>query len=138
MAEAIKITLGSAFPLKEELRMEVKGRDLVTGLPRVMEITSEEIRTALEEALVQIVDTVKMTLERTPPELAADIVERGIMMAGGTSLLKGLDQRLREETGVPVNLAEDPLICVVMGAGRVLDESLDDLKKLTVQEKEYF
>jgi rod shape-determining protein MreB len=138
MAETIKITMGSAHALPEELRMDVKGRDLVTGLPRVMEISSEEIRAALEEPLAQVVDTVKMTLERTPPELAADIVERGIMLAGGTSLLKGLDQRLREETGVPVNLAEDPLVCVVMGAGRVLDESLDDLKKLTVQEKEYF
>ena len=118
--------------------MEVKGRDLVTGLPRTLEVSSDEIRTAIEEPVVQIIDAVKMTLERTPPELSADIVERGIMLAGGTSLLKGMEERLREETGVPVNLSEDPLTCVVMGAGRVLDESLEDLKKLVIAEKEYF
>jgi rod shape-determining protein MreB and related proteins len=137
-AEEIKIYMGSAYPLKEEMKMEIKGRDLVTGLPRMMEITSEEIRSSLEEPLVQIIDAVKMTLEKTPPELSADIVERGIVLAGGTSLLKNLDLRLREETGVPVNVAEDPLVAVVMGAGRVLDESIEDLKKIVLPEKEYF
>lgn len=137
-AEDIKINIGSAFPLKQELKMEIKGRDLVTGLPRTMSITSQEVRGALEEPLQRIIDAVKATLEKTPPELSADIVERGIFLAGGTALLKNLDQRLREETGVPVNLAEDPLTCVVMGAGRVLDESTEDLLKLVRPEKEFF
>jgi rod shape-determining protein MreB len=137
-AEDIKINVGSAFPLKQELKMQVKGRDLVTGLPRTLEISSQEIRSALEEPLQRIIDAVKATLERTPPELSADIVERGIILAGGTALLKNLDQRLREETGVPVNLAEDPLTCVVMGAGRVLDESTEELLKLVRPEKEFF
>ena len=137
-AEDIKINIGSAFPLKQELKMEIKGRDLVTGLPRTMTITSQEVRSALEEPLQRIIDAVKQTLEKTPPELSADIVERGIFLAGGTALLKNLDQRLREETGVPVNLAEDPLTCVVMGAGRVLDESTEDLLKLVRPEKEFF
>jgi rod shape-determining protein MreB len=137
-AENIKINIGSAHPLKQELRMEIKGRDLVTGLPRTLEVTSQEIRGALQEPLQRIIDAVKITLEKTPPELSADIVERGIFLAGGTALLKNLDQRLREETGVPVNLAEDPLTCVVMGAGRVLDESTEELLKLVRPEKEYF
>ncbi len=137
-AEDVKINIGSAYPLKQELKMEIKGRDLVTGLPRTLEISSQEVRGALEEPLQRIIDAVKSTLERTPPELSADIVERGIFLAGGTALLKNLDQRLREETGVPVNLAEDPLTCVVMGAGRVLDESTEDLLKLVRPEKEFF
>jgi rod shape-determining protein MreB and related proteins len=135
-AEDVKIKMGSAFPLKQEMEMEVKGRDLVTGLPKTLEITSEEIRGSLEEPLSAIVETIKMTLERTPPELAADIVDRGIIMAGGTSQLRGLDIRLREATGVPVNLAEDPTTCVVMGSGKVLDESIDVLKKIVVGEKD--
>ena len=137
-AEDIKINIGSAFPLKQELTMQIKGRDLVTGLPRSLSVSSQEIRGALEEPLQRIIDAVKSTLERTPPELSADIVERGIFLAGGTALLKNLDQRLREETGVPVNLAEDPLTCVVMGAGRVLDESTEELLKLVRPEKEFF
>ncbi len=137
-AEEVKIYLGSAYPLKEELKLDVRGRDLVTGLPRTLEISSQEIRGAMEEPLVQVIDTIKMTLERTPPELAADIVDRGIFLAGGTSLLKNLDQRLREETGVPVNIAEDPLTCVVMGAGRVLDESYEVLRNLVLPDKDYF
>jgi rod shape-determining protein MreB len=137
-SEDIKIHIGSAFPLKQELKMQIKGRDLVTGLPRTLEISSQEIRGALEEPMQRIIDCVKLTLEKTPPELSADIVERGIFLAGGTALLKGLDQRLREETGVPVNLAEDPLTCVVMGAGRVLDESTEELLKLVRPEKEFF
>ena len=130
--------MGSAYPLKEELKMEIKGRDLVTGLPRTLEINSVEIRSAIEEPLIQVIDAIKMTLERTPPELAADIVERGIVLAGGTCLLKNLDQRLREETGVPLNLAEDPLTCVVHGAGRILDESIEELRKIVLPEKEHF
>jgi rod shape-determining protein MreB len=137
-SEEVKIQIGSAFALDQELKMEIKGRDLVTGLPRMLEIGSEEIRGALEEPLQNIIDAIKVTLERTPPELAADIVERGILLGGGTALLKGLDQRLREETGVPVNLAEDPLTCVVMGAGRVLDESTEDLLKLVRPDKDFF
>jgi rod shape-determining protein MreB len=137
-AEDVKITVGSAHPLASELRMDIKGRDLVTGLPRTLGITSQEIRGALEEPLVQIIDAIKIVLEKTPPELAADIVERGIFLAGGTSLLKNLDQRLREETGVPVNIAEDPLTCVVHGAGRMLDEKEEVLRALALPEKEYF
>ncbi len=136
-AEDIKIQIGSAFPLEQELRMQIKGRDLVTGLPKSIELRSEEIREALEEPLIPIIETIKMTLERTPPELAADIVDRGIILAGGSSLLKNLDERLRDETGVPVNLADDPTTAVAMGAGKLLDESLDLLKRISVLEKEY-
>ncbi|HVM32201.1 MAG TPA: rod shape-determining protein [bacterium] len=136
-AEDIKIQIGSAFPLEQELRMQIKGRDLVTGLPKSIELRSEEIREALEEPLIPIIETIKMTLERTPPELAADIVDRGIILAGGSSLLKNLDERLRDETGVPVNLADDPSTAVAMGAGKLLDESIDLLKRISVLEKEY-
>lgn len=136
-AEDIKIQIGSAFPLEQELRMQIKGRDLVTGLPKSIELRSEEIREALEEPLIPIIETIKMTLERTPPELAADIADRGIILAGGSSLLKNLDERLRDETGVPVNLADDPTTAVAMGAGKLLDESLDLLKRISVLEKEY-
>lgn len=136
-AEEIKIQIGSAFPLEQELRMPVKGRDLVTGLPKTVELKSEEIREALEEPLQPIIETIKTTLEKTPPELAADIVDRGIILAGGSSLLKNLDERLRDETGVPVNLADDPTTAVAMGCGKLLDESLDFLKKISVLEKEY-
>jgi rod shape-determining protein MreB len=136
-AEDIKIQIGSAFPLEQELRMQCKGRDLVTGLPKTIELTSEEIRGALEEPLLQIIETIKMTLERTPPELAADIVDRGIILAGGSSLLKNLDERLRDETGVPVNLADDPSTAVAMGVGQLLDRSMDFLKRISVLEKEY-
>jgi rod shape-determining protein MreB len=136
-AEDIKIQIGSAFPLEQELRMQCKGRDLVTGLPKTIELTSEEIRGALEEPLLQIIEAIKMTLERTPPELAADIVDRGIILAGGSSLLKNLDERLRDETGVPVNLADDPSTAVAMGVGQLLDRSMDFLKRISVLEKEY-
>src|SRR5207249_349799 len=105
---------------------------------RTLDISSEEIRGALEEPLVQIIDAIKIVLEKTPPELASDIVERGIFLAGGTSLLKSLDIRLREETGVPVFVAEDPLTCVVKGAGRMLDEKDEVLRNLALPEKEYF
>jgi rod shape-determining protein MreB len=137
-AEDIKIEIGSAFPLEQELRMQIKGRDLVTGLPKTIELTSEEIRGALEEPLIPIIETIKMTLERTPPELAADIVDRGIILAGGSSLLKNLDERLRDETGVPVNLADDPTRAVANGVGKLLDdENRDFLRRISVLEREY-
>jgi len=126
-AEEIKIRIGSAYPLKEELTLEVKGRDLVAGLPKTVAITSQEIRKALQETLGVIVEAVKSTLERTPPELSADIMERGIMMAGGGAMLRGMDRLLSEETGLPVNLDEDPTSTVVLGTGKVLDE-IDILK----------
>jgi rod shape-determining protein MreB len=122
-AENLKIELGSAWPSEgEELQTEIRGRDLVSGLPRQVILTEEEVREALAEPLAAIVLAVRTTLERTPPELAADIVERGIMLAGGGALLRGLDQRLREETHMPVYVAENPLECVAVGAGRSLDE----------------
>jgi len=130
-AEEIKIKIGSAYPLEEKQEMEVKGRDLVAGIPKVLIINDEEIREALSEPVSTIVETVKITLERTPPELAADIVDKGIVMAGGSSLLKGLDLLLREETGLPIIVAEDPLSAVALGTGKALDE-LDLLKKVSI------
>jgi rod shape-determining protein MreB len=126
-AEEIKIRIGSAFPLKEELEMQVKGRDQVMGLPKILTITSEEIREALKEPVSAIVDAVRITLERTPPELSADIVDRGVVLAGGGALLRGLDQLLSKETGLHVTVAEDPLTAVVLGTGRYL-EALRSLK----------
>ena len=121
-AEEIKICLGSAFP-EEELRfMQVKGRDVVAGVPRTVEVNSEEIREALEEPVSTICEAVRISLERTPPELASDIVDRGIMLSGGGALLRGLDSLLHKETGVPIYIAEDPLSGTVMGAGKVLQE----------------
>jgi rod shape-determining protein MreB and related proteins len=126
-AELIKMSIGTAYPTDEAMTMEIKGRDLVAGVPRTLTITSDEIRDAIAEPVNGIVDAVKMTLERTPPELAGDIADRGIVLAGGGALLKNLDTLLREETGLPVFLAEDPLSSVVMGAGKAL-ESLDMLR----------
>jgi rod shape-determining protein MreB len=130
-AEQIKIEVGSAHPDGEVRSMEVKGRDLVTGIPKTLEIDSNEIRDALSEPVNTIVEAVRIALERTPPELAADIVDKGIVLAGGGANLKNLDVLLREETGLPVVIAEDPLSCVVLGSGKVLDE-LDLLKRVTV------
>ncbi|MGH7878279.1 MAG: rod shape-determining protein, partial [Candidatus Binataceae bacterium] len=130
-AELIKITIGSAYPGNEIQTMEIKGRDLVAGVPKIIEITDEEIREALMEPVHQVVESVRIALERTPPELASDIVEKGIVLAGGGSLLRNLDVLLREETGLPVTLADDPLTAVVMGAGKVLDE-LSLLRDVTV------
>jgi rod shape-determining protein MreB len=127
-AEEVKISIGSAFPQPEEKSMEVKGRDQNTGLPRTVEVSSEEIRLALSEPLKEIIDIVKQTLEDTPPELAADLVDRGIVLAGGGALLSGFPELLGQETDLPVNLANDPLTCVVMGAGKYL-ETLDTIKK---------
>jgi rod shape-determining protein MreB len=121
-AEQLKIELGSAFRLEEEESAEIRGRDLVTGLPKTVVITSEEIREAISVPVNAIVEAVTETLDRTPPELAADIIERGMVLAGGGALLQGLDQRLRLETGVPVHIAENPLTCVAIGSGRYLEE----------------
>ncbi len=130
-AELIKITIGSAYPGNKIETMEIRGRDLVAGVPRIIEIIDEEIREALMEPVHQVVESVRIALERTPPELASDIVEKGIVLAGGGSLLRNLDVLLREETGLPVTLADDPLTAVVMGAGKVLDE-LTLLRDVTV------
>jgi rod shape-determining protein MreB len=130
-AEQLKMDLGSAFPLKEEMKVEIKGRDLIEGVPRTLAITDEEIREALAEPVSTIVEAVRMALERTPPELSADIMDKGIVLSGGGSLLRGLDQRLRNETGLPVVLAEDPLSSVVLGTGRVL-EDIDLLRKVSI------
>jgi len=128
-AEQIKIGIGTAYPTDEVMTMEIKGRDLVAGVPRTLTVTSDEVREALSEPINGIVDAIKMTLERTPPELAGDIADRGIVLAGGGALLKNLDTLLREETGLPVFLAEDPLSAVVIGAGKAL-ESLDILRQV--------
>ncbi len=120
-AEEIKIRIGSAYPLEEELPMDVRGRDLIAGLPKTIMITSEEIREALHEPVQAIVDASKETLENTPPELASDLIDRGIVMAGGGSLLRGLDKRIAEETGLPVHIADDPLTAVVLGTGQTLN-----------------
>ena len=133
-AEDIKIKIGSAYPQKDEQSIEVRGRDLVSGLPRTVRMTSTEIREAMAEPIAAIVEAVKMTLERTPPELAADIVDRGIIMAGGGSLLRGLDRLLSEETGMPVMITEDPLSSVVLGTGRALEE-IETLKKVLITSK---
>jgi len=130
-AEQIKIQIGSAYPNGEIKTMEIKGRDLVAGVPRVMEINSEEIREAIAEPVHAIVEAVKVALERTPPELAADIVDKGIVLAGGGALLAHLDVMLREETGLPVTIADDPLSSVVHGTGKALDQ-LDMLKGITI------
>jgi rod shape-determining protein MreB len=121
-AEEVKLEIGSAFPMSEEVQAEIRGRDMVSGLPKTVVLTSEEIRGALEEPVSQIIDAVKETLDRTPPELASDIMDRGIMLAGGGSLLQGLEERLRHETQMPAHLAESPLTCVAVGSGRSLEE----------------
>ncbi|TMB09481.1 MAG: rod shape-determining protein [Deltaproteobacteria bacterium] len=121
-AELIKITVGNAYPSDEVLTMDIKGRDLVAGVPRTLTVSSDEVRDALAEPVNAIVEAVKGTLERTPPELAGDVADRGIVLAGGGALLKGFDALLREETGLPVFLAEDPLSSVVIGAGKALEE----------------
>jgi len=121
-AEEVKIKLGSAFPLDEELTLEIKGRDLVEGVPKTIVVSDEEIREALSETVATIIEVVRVALEATPPELSADIVDRGIVLTGGGALLKNLDKRLREETGLPVSIADDPLTSVVMGTGKMLTD----------------
>jgi rod shape-determining protein MreB len=135
-AEAIKCEVGSAVPLREEITIQVKGRDLVGGIPKTTEVSSVEIREALNEAVVQIVDAVRQTLERTPPELSADILDRGVMLTGGGALLKGLDERIRMETNLPVHIAEDPLTAVVRGAGKVVD-NLNHYSKVLIRNRRY-
>ncbi|MGI9600954.1 MAG: rod shape-determining protein [Acidimicrobiales bacterium] len=121
-AEEVKIALGSAWPRTQELRAEIRGRDLVTGLPKTIVISTGEVREAVEEPVAAICDAVKMTLDKTPPELAADIMEQGITLAGGGALLSGLDARLQSETGMPIRLAPDPLYAVALGSGQSLEE----------------
>lgn len=122
-SEEIKIKIGSAWPLTEEMSMEVRGRDLITGLPRFIKISSDEIREALKPPLREIVDATKVTLERTPPELAADLIERGIVLCGGGSLLRGIDKLISEETGLACFVADDPLTAVARGTGKILEDS---------------
>ena len=133
-SEDIKIKIGSAYPLEEEMSLEVKGRDLIAGLPKTVTVTSEEIRESLQEPLRAILEITKISLERTPPELASDLIEHGIVMAGGGSLLKGLDKLISEETGLPVHVADDPVTAVANGTGKVLNE-IKYLKKVTVSIK---
>lgn len=128
-AEDVKIRIGSIYPQEKEESIEVKGRSLKTGLPETVEIVSDEIRGALSDTVRMIIEMVKSTLEQTPPELSADIIEKGIVLAGGSSLLRGLDKLMSEETGLPVHVAEDPLTCVVKGTGKYLEE-LDRLSRI--------
>ena len=128
-SEMIKIGIGSATKIGDEKKIEIKGRDLLNGLPKTVSIGSDEIRECLQEPINAVVDVVKITLEETPPELAADIMERGIMMAGGGSLLRGLDKLLSKETGLPILVADDPLTCVALGTGKALDE-MDRLRSV--------
>ncbi len=121
-SEAIKLAIASVFPMQEELVAEIKGRDLVSGLPKTITISAEEIRRAIEEPVNAIIDAIKTTLDRTPPELSADIMDRGIVLTGGGALLRGLDKRLRHETGMPVRIADAPLQAVVLGSGKCLEE----------------
>jgi rod shape-determining protein MreB and related proteins len=131
-AEQVKMEIGSAFPLDEEMTMEIKGRDLVEGVPKTLVVSDEEIREALSETVATIVEAVRVALERTPPELSADIMDKGIIIAGGGSMLKNLDRRLREETGLPVTLAEDPLACVALGTGQMLTD-FNLLRKISIE-----
>src|ERR671934_31543 len=121
-AEEIKLEVGSAWDMREEIQAEVRGRDMLTGLPKTVVLASEEVRRALDEPVSQIIEAIKSTLDKTPPELAADIMDRGIVLAGGGALLTNLDVRLRHETQMPVHLAESPLTCVAVGSGRSLEE----------------
>ena len=128
-AEQIKMEIGSAYKIEEEnIEMEIKGRDMITGLPKIVVITEDQIRDALKDPVIAIIEAIKTTLERTPPELAADIMDKGIMLTGGGALLKGLDQLIRNETNMPVHIAESPLDCVVLGAGKAL-EDFDELNR---------
>jgi rod shape-determining protein MreB len=133
-AEEVKIAVASADTLPAERTVTLRGRDLLTGLPRSIDVSSEQIREALEPSVRQIVDAIKETMEETPPELIADIMEQGIVLAGGGALLAGLDRRIAEATLMPVHVADDPLTCVVRGAGRVLDD-LDALERVLVTEQ---
>lgn len=135
-AENIKCQVGTAMPLEEEIEVEVKGRDLVAGIPRIVHITSAEIREALSDPIMAIVDAVKVALEKTPPELSSDILDRGIMLTGGGALLRGLDERLKRETSLPVFIADEPLTAVARGTGKVL-ENMDDYIPVLLKSKRY-
>jgi rod shape-determining protein MreB len=130
-AELIKINVGTAYPTEEPECIEVKGRDLVTGIPKILTIDSEEVRKAISEQIETIIETVRITLEQTPPELSADVVDKGIVLTGGGALLKNLDVLLREETRLPITITDDPLTTVAIGAGKVLD-NLSILKEIAV------
>ena len=130
-AEEIKIRVGSAYPLQEEATLEVKGRDILAGLPKTVTVTTEEIREALSEPLSTILEAVRIALERTPPELSADLIDRGLILAGGGALLRGLDKLISEETGLPVHIADDPLTAIALGTGRYLSD-FHLLKRLSV------
>jgi rod shape-determining protein MreB and related proteins len=130
-AERIKVTIGNAYALDEQLSMEVKGRDMVAGVPKTVVVNSDEMRDALAEPINAIVDAVLLALERTPPELAADILDKGVVLTGGGALLKNLDVLLREETGLPVMVSDDPISAVVLGSGKALDH-IDLLKEVTI------
>ncbi|HEX5450896.1 MAG TPA: rod shape-determining protein [Candidatus Limnocylindrales bacterium] len=133
-AEDIKIAVGSAYPGDhDEQRVTLRGRDLLTGLPRAVDVTADQIREAIEGSVQQIVDTIKDTIEETPPELVADIMDQGIVLAGGGALLQGLDRRVAEATQMPVHVADDPLTCVARGTGKVLEE-LDAMERSLVAE----
>ena len=130
-AEMIKISIGNAYPFDDEVKTyEVKGRDLIAGAPKTIEVTSDEIREALADPISEVIEAIKISLEKTPPELAADIVDNGIILAGGGSMLANLDILIKEKTGLPVALAEDPLTCVVRGCGMAL-ESMSLLRQVT-------
>lgn len=133
-AEEIKINIGSAAPTVEDETLDIRGRDLVTGLPKTKIVTAQEIKEALAEPVDNIIEAIKITLEKTPPELAADIMDRGIVMTGGSSQLSGLDERINKETGMPVHIAEEALDCVALGTGKVLEE-LDLLKRVLISPK---
>lgn len=135
-AEKIKCEVGSAMPLKEEVTIQVKGRDLVGGIPKTTEVSSVEIREAINENVTQIVESIKQTLERTPPELSADILDRGVMLTGGGALLKGLDERIKMETNLPVHVAEDPLTAVVRGTAKTI-ESINKYSKVFIRKRSY-
>ncbi len=134
--ETIKCEVGSAVPLQEEMTIEVKGRDLVGGIPKTVEVSSVEIRDALNENITQIVEGIKQTLERTPPELSADILDRGVIITGGGALLKGLDERIKMETNLPVHIAENPLMAVVLGAGKAI-ENMNKYSKVFIRKRSY-
>jgi rod shape-determining protein MreB and related proteins len=130
-SEAIKLAIGSAWKTSDEMIAEIKGRDLVSGLPKTIHVTADEIRRALDEPVNAIIDAVKNTLDRCPPELAADVLEKGVVLTGGGALLKGMDERLKHETGMPIHVAENPLSCVVLGSGKCLEE-FEVLKRVLI------
>jgi rod shape-determining protein MreB len=132
-SEEIKIAIGSAFPMPDEPHAEIRGRDLITGLPRTIVVSAEEIRRAIDDPVNAIVDAVKSTLDRTPPELSGDIMDRGIVLTGGGAMLTGLDERLRHETGMPIVIADRPLECVALGSGKCVEE-FDALQQVLVSE----